>query len=177
MKILKVILIVLLLIVAIPLVIALFVKKNYTVAREVTIDKPAGEVFDYIKHINNQSNYNKWVMMDPNMKKQTKGTDGTVGYSLAWDSENKNVGKGEQEITQISEGKRIDLAIHFIRPFENSATAYMTTNAVSPDQTKLTWAMTGKNPYPMNFMNLFMNTLLGKDLETSLATLKGILER
>jgi hypothetical protein len=29
----------------------------------------------------------------------------------------------------------------------------------------------------MNFMNLFIDGMLGKDLETSLTTLKGILEK
>ncbi len=37
--------------------------------------------------------------------------------------------------------------------------------------------MNGKNNYPLNFMNLFMNNMLGKDLETSLTTLKSILEK
>ena len=37
--------------------------------------------------------------------------------------------------------------------------------------------MVGKNPYPMNFMNLFLDKLLGKDIETSLLTLKTILEK
>lgn len=175
MKILKKILIGLLIIIAIPLVVALFVKKEYTVEREVTINKPSSEVFDYVKHINNQAHYNKWVMMDPNLKKETRGTDGTVGFALAWDSD--KVGKGEQEITQISEGKRLDLALHFIKPYENNATAYMTTDALSENQTKLKWGMVGRSPYPMNFMNLFMNSLLGRDLETSLTTLKGVLER
>jgi hypothetical protein len=49
MKIVKKILIVLAIIIAIPLIIALFVKKDYAVQREVTIDKPKQEVFDYIK--------------------------------------------------------------------------------------------------------------------------------
>jgi len=32
------------------------------------------------------------------------GNDGTVGFVLAWDSTNKSVGKGEQEITNVEEG-------------------------------------------------------------------------
>jgi hypothetical protein len=37
--------------------------------------------------------------------------------------------------------------------------------------------MKGKSKYPMNFINLFMDDILGKDLEPSLTTLKGILEK
>ena len=37
--------------------------------------------------------------------------------------------------------------------------------------------MDGNNKYPMNLMNPFIDNLLGKDLEISLATLKNILEK
>ncbi len=164
-------------IIAILLVIAMFIKKEYVIKREITINKPPGEVFNYIKYVKNQDNYNKWVLMDPDMKRQYRGTDGMVGFVSAWDSDNKNVGKGEQEITNITEGKRIDLALRFKKPMESNGEAYMTTTPVSPDQTKLEWVMQGKNSYPINFMNLFLNNMLGKDLQLSLSNLKSIIER
>lgn len=57
MKIFKWILIVILIIIAIPLILALFVTKEYAVERSITINRPEAEVFDYIKHIENQNNY------------------------------------------------------------------------------------------------------------------------
>lgn len=69
MRILKKILVVLAIIIAIPLIVALFVKKDYAVEREVIINKPKAEVFNYIKFIKNQGHYSKWSMMDPAMKK------------------------------------------------------------------------------------------------------------
>lgn len=177
MKILKVILLIVVVIIAIILIAALIIKKDYKVEQEIIINKPKQQVFDYVKYVKNQEHYNKWVMMDPNMKKDYKGTDGTAGFVSAWDSDNKNVGKGEQQITNINEGNRIDLQVRFERPFKNTADVYMTTEAVTDNQTKITWVMEGKNPYPMNIMNLFIPGMLGKDLATSLATLKNVLER
>ena len=95
-------------IVAILLIVALFIKKDYSVSREITINKPKQEVFDYLKMLKNQKQYNKWWMMDPSTKMDFKGTDGTVGFTAYWDSEAKGVGKGEQEIKNITEGQRID---------------------------------------------------------------------
>ena len=95
MKILKKIVIALAIIIAIPLIIALFIKKDYAVEQEVTINKSKQQVFDYVKFIKNQDNYSVWATMDPNMKKEHKGTDGTVGFIASWDSEKKEVGKGE----------------------------------------------------------------------------------
>ena len=176
MKILKKVALILLIILAIPLVIALFVKNEYDVERAVTINKPKEEVFNYVKYLKNQDNYSKWVMIDPNMKKDFKGTDGTAGFIYAWDG-NSKAGKGEQEIKNIQEGERVDVEVRFIKPFAGVATTPITTESISPDQTKVTWAMHGKSGYPMNFMNLFLDKVLGKDLETSLATLKGVLEK
>ncbi len=114
--------------------------------------------------------------MDPNMKKDFRGTDGTVGFIYAWDG-NKKAGKGEQEIKKIAEGERVDIEVRFEKPFEGIATAPIINRSSLSKQTKVKWQMNGKNNYPLNFMNLFMNNMLGKDLETSLTTLKSILEK
>lgn len=177
MKIIKKILFVIAGIIVLALVAALFVSKEYNVKREITINKPSQEVFDYVKFIKNQEHYNKWVMMDPNMKKEYQGTDGTVGFVYAWDSQKDDVGKGEEEIKLLDEGKKINLEVRFIRPFEGLATTEMTTEAISPTQTKVSWGMSGRSPYPMNLTNTIMDGMLGADLEQSLQTLKGILEK
>ena len=175
MNILIKILIVIGALVALLLIAALFIKKEYNIVREITINKPKTEVFSYVKHLKNQDNYSKWVRMDPNMKKDFRGTDGTVGFIYAWDG-NKKAGKGEQEIKKIAEGERVDVEVRFEKPFEGIATAPIITEAISANETKVKWAMNGKSKYPLNFMNLFMDNMLGKDLETSLTTLKSILE-
>ena len=179
MKILKKVLIALAVIIAIPLVIALFVKKEYAVEREININKPNTEVFEYIKYLKNQDNYSKWATMDPNMKKDSRGTDGQVGFVSTWDSEIEDVGKGEQEIVKITEGKRIDFELRFIKPFEANEPAYMTTEAVSEQETKVKWGFSGKMPYPMNIMMLFMDMeeMIGADLEEGLKNLKVVLEK
>ena len=175
MKLLKRILLVIIILIAIPLVVAVFVKNEYAVEREVLINKPEKQVFGYIKHLKNQDSYNKWTMMDPDMKKDFKGTDGTIGFIYAWDSE--EAGKGEQEIIRITEDERLDLALRFIKPYEGTASAWMTTTPASQAQTRVSWGMKGQNNYPMNFMNLFMDDMLGADIESSLALLKQNLEQ
>ena len=178
MKILKKILIVLAIIIALPFIIALFIKKEYAVEREIAIDRPKQEVFDYVKHLKNQDNYSKWATMDPNMEKTYKGTDGTVGFVAAWSSDKKDVGKGEQEIKKITEGERIDFELRFLEPFQSTEPAYMSTEAIADNKTKVKWGFNGRMPYPMNLMLLFMNMeeMIGSDLQTGLSNLKGVLE-
>jgi hypothetical protein len=114
-------------------------------------------------------------MQDPAMTKEFRGTDGTVGV-YAWDSHKKNAGKGEQEIKNIKEGERVDIEVRFQKPFQGIATTPIITESMTANQTKVKWAMNGKSKYPLNFMNLFMDNMLGKDLEASLNKLKTILE-
>ncbi len=179
MKTLKKILIVIGILIAIPLVVALFVKKEYSIEEEITINKPVEKVFDYIKHLKNQNEYSKWATMDPNMEKSFRGTDGTVGFVSAWKSDDENVGSGEQEILKIDDGKRIDFELRFFEPFESSDLAYMTTESVTDGQTKVRWGFDGKMDYPMNLMLLFMDFegMIGDDLQTGLRNLKYNLEK
>jgi Polyketide cyclase / dehydrase and lipid transport len=171
------ILIVLVAVIVILLIVALFSKKEYKVEREITVNKPKQEVFNYVKYVKNQDYYNKWVMLDPTMKKDFRGTDGTVGFVYAWDSNNKQAGKGEQEIKKITEGEEFNIEVRFKKPFENTADTFMRTESVAGNKTRVTWGMKGRNPYPMNLMNLFMDNLLGKDIVTSLTNLKTVLEK
>ncbi len=117
-------------------------------------------------------------MIDPNMKKEFSGIDGTDGFIYAWDG-NKNAGKGEQEIKKITEGERIDMEVLFERPFKGISETYITTINSSANQTKLKWVFGSKLKYPMNLMLLFMNmdNILGKDIETSLTNLRFVLEK
>jgi hypothetical protein len=110
------------------------------------------------------------------MKKDFRGTDGTVGFVYAWDG-NKEAGKGEQEIKNIKEGELVDVGVRFERPMAGVAYTPIITEGVAENQTRVRCGMKGKSKYPINFMNLFMDGMLGKDLETSLTTLKGILEK
>ena len=179
MKILRNIILALAILLSLPLIIAIFTTKKYQVEREITINKPKQDVFNYIKMLKNQPNYSKWAMEDPNAKMTYTGTDGTVGFVSAWESNEKNVGKGEQTITSIADGSRMDINVHFIKPFEGKANAYFTTDAVAPNQTKVKWGMTGKMNYPMNFMLVIMNmdNMLGSDLSVGLTNLKTVLEK
>jgi len=166
-------------IISVPLVTAAFLRKNYHVERKITIQLPKAEVFDYIKYLKNQDHYSKWASMDPLMEKTYRGKDATEGFVSAWSSDNKEVGKGEQEIIGINEGERIDFELRFFEPFKSTAKAYMTTDSLSDKQTTVVWGIDGQISYPMNLMLLFMDfdQMLGADLEQGLKKLKAELEK
>ena len=162
-------------IIALLLILALFIRKEHYVKREIVINAPRQKVFDFLKLLENQEKFNKHAMAGADRKKEYKGTDGTVGYIYAW-SGNKDAGEGEKEIKNLIEGKKIETEIRFVKPMRATATIIMEMESVSDDQTKLSWSNAGTLNYPVNLLVPIMEKMLPKDMDSSLITLKNILE-
>lgn len=179
MKIVKILLALILTVIAVLLIAGLFLKKEFHVEREVVINKPKDQVFNYIKYVKNQDNFSKWNLMDPGMKKEYTGADGTVGFVYKWESANNKVGQGEQSITKIVEGERMEMSLHFVKPMESNAQCFMTTEATGASQTKVKWGFDTKMSYPMNVAQLFfdMDKEVGNDFQTGLNNLKAVMEK
>jgi len=163
-------------IIALLLTIALLMKREHYVKREIIINAPVQKVFDYLKLLENQDKFNKNAMADPGRKSEFKGTDGTVGYIHAW-SGNKDAGEGEKEIMNIIEGKRIETEIRFVKPMVTSANIIMETQSLSDNETKVIWSNAGTLKYPINIMIPMLEKHVVKDMDSSLSTLKNILEK
>lgn len=162
--------------IAIILLAAAIMPKAFTISAEIVIEKPSSEVFNYVKHLKNQEKYSVWVMADPNVKLDYKGTDGTVGFIASWSSENKNVGVGAQEIKAIKEGERYDVELRFEKPFKATNQANTITTVVGDNRTKVTTVFSGSNPFPMNLMVPMIKKMLLKDMNQNFTNLKSILE-
>ncbi len=152
---------------------------DFQVEKEIVINKPKAEVFDYLKYVKNQEKWGPWQKKDPNMVHRYTGTDGEVGFISAWESDHEQVGSGEQEITKIVDGERIDNQVRFKVPFESASDGYFVTEAEGQERTKVKWGFTGSFPRPLNLMLLFidMDAEVGKDFDEGLKDLKVILEK
>ncbi len=163
-------------IIALLLLIALFMKKEHYVRREIIINAPRQKVFDYVKLLKNQDQFNKHAMAGSDRKREFKGMDGTVGYIYTW-SGDKDAGVGEKEIKNIIEGQRIETEIRFVKPMKAVASIIMETESLSGDQTKVYWSNAGTLKYPVNIMIPMMEKHVAKDMDSSLLALKNILEK
>jgi len=159
------------------LLLAMLAPKTYDVSRSIEIKKSKSDVFKVLRSLKRQDEWSPWAKKDPNMKKEFKGTDGEVGAISYWLG-NKDVGEGEQEITKIIEGERIEGQLRFMKPFKSESDCYFITDEVSADSTKVTWGFSGKNKFPMSIMMLFMSMdkMVGKDFEEGLSSLKVLME-
>lgn len=171
MKLLKYLLLGIAGVIALLLVIALFVPREFHSERSIVINRPQQEVYDYAKFLKNQQEYGVWWTMDPDITVSYEGTDGTVGFVARWKS--KKVGDGEQEITGLQEPSRIDLALRFSHSKE-SAPSYIAITSEGENTSRVRWGISGKTPYPFNLMSLFYD--IGNDFEKGLVKMKALLE-
>lgn len=152
--------------------------KSYDVFRTVEIAKPKNEVFNYLKSLKNMDDWSPWAKKDPNMEKKFTGADGEVGCVSYWNG-NKQVGEGEQEITKIVDGKRIESELRFLKPWKSTSDCYIDVEESGNGNTKVKWGFSGKNKFPMTIMSLFkgMDSMVGPDFEEGMASLKTVMEK
>lgn len=164
-------------IIALILIVAVIMPKELNLESEVIIAKPKQVVFDYVKILDNQKYYSKWVMQDPNVKMTMTGTDGTVGAISAWESNVEDVGVGEQEIKTIVEGERIEYELRFKKPFEATDSAYTTFEAIDSTHTKVINGFRSKMPFPLNLMMPMVRKMLTADMATNMKNLNEQLSK
>lgn len=159
------------------LIVAAFADKSYTMQREVTIDKPAMAIYDYVRMHKNQTDWNAWYKMDTNATISITGTDGEVG--AVWNWESAITGKGNETIRSLDPGKTIVYELHFIEPFEAKATSDIKFEAIDSTHTLVSTTFTGNSPYPFNIMHLFMNMdkMMGTPMQDGLNAIKTNVEK
>lgn len=150
--------------------------KEMRIERSININKNISEVFNYLKQTKNQDNFSLWNMKDPTMKKTYSGVDGTKGFIYTWDSKDKNVGAGSQEIVNITEPNRIDYQLRFLRPMKNTAASSFILTTIDSNTTTVTWTFIGETKFPMSLFAFIFKKILGKQIEQGLGNLKGLLE-
>ncbi len=162
--------------IAIAMIVLGFLPKTFTVQREVTIDRPANEVFDYLKDLRNQPEFSMWSQLDPQMDKTFRGKDGSVGSVYAWSSNEKNVGIGELEVKGLEENRRIELEIRFTKPFVSTDPTVIELESIGTGRTRIMQTYYGKMPYPMNALCSVIAKTIGDGMDSSFRNLRRVLE-
>lgn len=164
-------------VIATPFIIALFLPKKFIITAEIDIHQSNQDVFNYVVLLKNQHHYSKWVMQDPNAKMTYTNEDGKVGFIMRWESENKNVGIGEQEIISITPNVGYRAELRFEKPFKATNYAETKITPLSDNTVKIATTFEAKTAYPMNLMTSLMCGMLKKDMDQNNKNLKAVLEQ
>jgi uncharacterized protein YndB with AHSA1/START domain len=149
---------------------------EFHVERSTTIAAPAAAVYSRLDDFHQWAAWSPWDKFDPQMSKVYEGAASGVGASYHWTGNNK-VGEGRMTISQSEPPARLVMTVEFFKPWKGNNT---TTFSLAPDgaNTKLTWAMEGKEDFMGKAMGLFMNMdkMIGPDFERGLANLRTQVE-
>ncbi|CEJ11995.1 Polyketide cyclase / dehydrase and lipid transport [bacterium YEK0313] len=170
------ILLILALLVAAVLAYAATRPADFRIARSTTIAAPPETIYRLIEDFSRWVAWSPYEGRDPDMKRSRSGAPTGVGAVYAWQGD-RRVGQGRMEIVEAEPPTRLVIQLDFIKPFEARNTAEFTLEPAG-NGTKVTWAMTGKSPFMMRLMGLFMNMdrMIGKDFEAGLASMKSAAE-
>jgi hypothetical protein len=115
MRALKTLLIIVGVVLVLVLILGMIGADTYRFERTVTIAAPAEQVHGHIATFAAMDKWSPWNEHDPNMKKTTEGTDGTIGAVWKWEG-NDDVGKGQQRLDSLTP-TLIQTHLHFLEPF------------------------------------------------------------
>ena len=175
MRILKRLLIGLVVLVVLVVAVSQLLPGQVMVARSISIAAPAEAVFPYVNDLRKTNEWSPWVARDPDMTQVFEGPDQGVGMKVTWESDNPEVGSGNQEIIESVENQKVRVALDF--GDHGTANAGFLLEPVD-DGTKLTWDFEtdlGRNPIA-RYMGLMFDSWIGTDYETGLANIKTLVE-
>ncbi len=176
MSILRKILLVLVVLTTAILLYATTKPDSFRIERSLVVQAPAEKIFPLINDLHQWQAWSPWEGLDPDLKRHYSGNASGHGAVYAWDG-NSKVGAGSMTITASQPPAHIVIDLRFLRPFEarNEAEFILAPEAGG---TRVTWRMTGPNPYIAKVMQVFFSpdALVGKDFETGLDKLKHLSE-
>ncbi|CAN7630205.1 SRPBCC family protein [Aminobacter aminovorans] len=168
-----------LLVLAILIILAIAATKpaTFSIQRTTDIDAAPDTIFPLINDFHNWRDWSPWEALDPDLKRKMGGAESGRGAVYEWDG-NKKVGNGRMEITEAVAPNKVVIKLDFLKPFEAHNVARFTMEPRG-GKTRLNWEMTGPSPFMSKVMQVFMNfdTMVGKDFEKGLASIKAIAER
>ena len=150
---------------------------TFRVERSASIKAPPEKIFARINDLRSWNDWSPYEKKDPAMRRAFGDATSGKGAAYSWEG-NGEVGKGRMEITESVPPSRVTIKLEFIKPFEARNTVDFTL-VPKGDATNVTWAIHGPSPYISKLVGVFcnMDSMIGKDFEAGLASLKAVAEK
>lgn len=173
---LKLILIVLVLAVVALLLYAASRPDRFSVARSLHIDAPADRLFALIANMPASLRWNPFMKKDPAVKLNFSGPESGPGATCEF-AGNNQVGAGRVAITSVAMPTEVTMKLDMLKPMKASNTVVFTL-APEAEGTRVTWAMSGEQPYLGKLMGVLFNLdrMVGGEFDQGLAELKALAE-
>jgi uncharacterized protein YndB with AHSA1/START domain len=145
------------------------------VTRQIEINAPPEKVFELVGGFRRFQEWSPWASLDPATVYTFEGPETGVGSKMLWASNNPNVGKGSQAVTEIDAPKRVVSVVDF---GEMGMSQSAWTLQPRESGTLATWEFQFKASGVMDrWTGLMMDRFIGPDYEKGLANVKAIAEK
>ena len=150
---------------------------NFSIVRSVSIAAPPDKIFPLINDFHGFNCWNPFLAPDPAIKITYRGPDSGKGAAHDWEG-NSQVGKGSVEITELSPTSKVLMKLDMMSPMEAHNRVEFTLEP-NDRETKVTWTMSGSQPFLAKLMNVFFDCdkMVGGSFEKGLADLKALAEK
>jgi Polyketide cyclase / dehydrase and lipid transport len=174
MKFLKWLFIIVIVLIALFLLVAVFLPKEYRVERSIVIERSPETVFWLVADFHNWNKWSPWSPQDQDAEYNFSGPGFGPGAKMDWTGD--TVGVGEITIVKMEKFVSIKNKLTFVEPWEEISDDLWTFEEV-PEGTKVTWTEVGQMGYPLGrYFGLMMDGVLGEPFETGLSQMKSYAE-
>jgi cytochrome c551/c552 len=143
--------------------------------RATVIHAAPAAIFAYVNDFQEFNLWSPWAKLDTNTKYTFSGPNSGVGATMAWHSEHRKVGDGQQKIMASEPDRHVQTAL----TFGDMGMAYASIDlSASGADTRVTWGFDQDVGYNIlgRYFGLLMDKFIGADYEQGLASLKALAE-
>ncbi|MCG7928283.1 MAG: SRPBCC family protein, partial [Candidatus Thiodiazotropha taylori] len=169
-----IVIVIVVVILAVPLIYLSTLKGDFVVSRSLAIGVAKEQVFAKIKDFRSWPEWSPWLMHEPQTRLEYSDAPDQQGGWYSWDGE--TVGAGRLTHVKFSGSDRIEQKIEFLRPFKLVSQVWWDLEPLEAGGTLVRWNMSGSMPFLFRFMTKKIGEYVGKDYDTGLAMLRGVLE-
>jgi len=148
---------------------------TFQVSRSVVVNAPPEKIYALVADPRAWKLWSVWNQRDPAMKIEYSGAPTGVGAVWAWQS--KTEGDGKMTFTAAEPARRVGFDLYF--PDFGTTSKGELQLAPEGGGTRVTWSMNGdmgSNPL-YHWMALGADSMVGKDFEAGLTSLKAVAEK
>jgi effector-binding domain-containing protein/uncharacterized protein YndB with AHSA1/START domain len=175
MKVLKWILIIIIALIAVFLIYSASQPNKMEVSRSIEIEAPREQVFDKIADFHSWGDWSIWNQKDTAMKVEITGEMGAVGAKSQWWSNHPEVGNGSQEVVEVRPNEYLKCKMRFADWDADNFADFTLTEL--DGKTTVVWTYeSAETPFYMNFVNSLIQPMIEQNYETSLNSLKEVVE-
>lgn len=154
--------------------IGIFLPKNFSVSRSISINASTELIHNFVGNLDNWEQWTTWKLDDPSMSIFKGAKSQGVGASQSWKGDS---GEGKLEFIESSTEKGIVYDLYFDGGDQKSVSSMLYSK--DGDNTLVTWNMSGSMEIPVlgGYFVMMMDSMIGKMFDRGLKRLKIVTEK